>query len=149
MTAKSTKIGTAPVVGYSGTPLASKLGLKQKSRFALDGAPSGFADTLVLPEGVVLLKSARGTTPIDVSIVFVKKRDQLLDRFSALAAKTRESGAVWIAWPKKSSGVATDVTESALREDILPTGWVDNKVCAIDDTWSGLRFVLRRALRKR
>jgi hypothetical protein len=113
-----------------------KLGIGPGSRVLVVGAPRGFK----------LVKPA-GKKPFDVALVFVTSRARLKTAFSEASQAMTESGGVWLAWPKKSSGVATDVTDNTLRDVILPTGWVDNKVCAIDETYSGLRFVKRKELR--
>ena len=131
------------MVGYSGTPLAGKLGIKPGSRLALLGAPEGFDDELApLPDGVQVLR--RLGPDLDVAVLFVTERAQLEKRFPEVAAAITPAGGVWVAWPKKSSKVPTDVTEDVLREVGLPQGLVDNKVCAVTDVWSGLRFVWRR-----
>jgi hypothetical protein len=124
------------MAGYSGTPLPQKLGIKPVSSVALVGAPAKFPIR------------AAGRAPYDVIVVFVIARGELAKKIADARAKLTEAGGLWIAWPKKSSGVATDMTEQAIRDVALPTGLVDNKVCAIDETWSGLRLVLRRELRK-
>lgn len=134
------------MAGYSGTPLPKKLGLKQGSRFATKHAPDGFADTL----GELPLDSdwRRQVRPkLDVVIAFYTSRRLMVSEWPSLTRSVEPNGTVWIAWPKKASKVPTDITEDVLREEFLPTGWVDNKVCAIDDIWSGLRFALRRELR--
>ncbi len=128
--------------GYSGTPLAKKLGIREASVVLLVDAPKGFA---IDAPGAKITRRAK--TGVDVAIVFITERGKLHDRFAEAASACKEDAGVWIAWPKKASKVATDVTDNVLREDILPTGYVDNKVCAIDERWSGLRFVLRRELR--
>jgi hypothetical protein len=130
--------------GYSGTPLPRKLGIKEGHVIALVGAPDGFRrDTLVpLPDGVTIRAQARGA--LDVVVFFTTRRAELERRLKRLADLVAPDGAVWVAWPKRASGVATDITEDTLREVGLPMGLVDNKVCAIDDTWSGLRLVIRR-----
>lgn len=136
----------AAAAGYSGTPLPKKLGIKEGTCFAARSAPDGFADVLVpLPETAVWKKQVR--PGLDVVIAFFTRRARLNSEWSKLTAAVAPNGAVWVAWPKKSSGVSTDITEDVLREDLLPTGWVDVKVCAVDQTWSGLRFVLRKELR--
>lgn len=130
--------------GYSGTPLAKKLGIKPEHRLGLLHAPDGF-EIPDLPPGVEIRRQARG--PIDVVVSFHTRRADLVARLPVLMTAIPPDGAIWIAWPKRASGVATDITEDTLREVGLPTGLVDNKVCAIDDTWSGLRLVLRKELR--
>ena len=123
------------MTGYSGTPLPQKLGIKPESSVALVGAPPQFPIR------------AGGKPPFDVMVVFVTARAQLAPKIAQARERLAEAGGLWIAWPKKSSGVATDMTEQAIRDVALPTGLVDNKVCAIDETWSGLRLVIRRELR--
>jgi hypothetical protein len=132
------------MAGYSGTPLAKKLGIKEESRVGVLGAPDGFAID-DLPAGVELRTAARG--PLDVIVSFHTARADFAKRLPTLMKALDVNGGLWIAWPKKASGVATDITEDTVREVGLPTGLVDNKVCAIDDTWSGLRLVLRKELR--
>lgn len=131
------------MAGYSGTPLARKLGITESSRVALLGAPEGFdAELAPLPEGVRLLR--RLGADLDVVVLFVAERQVLERRFPAAAEAIRPAGGVWVAWPKRSSKVPTDLTEDVLREIGLPQGLVDNKVCAVTDVWSGLRFVWRK-----
>ncbi len=132
--------------GYSGTPLARKLGLREGDRVALIGAPDGFEALLKpLPEGVTLL--SRATASLDAILFVVTRRADVERRHASLASRLTPAGMLWLAWPKRASGVLTDVTENVLREVILPGGMVDTKVCAIDETWSGLRFVRRKELR--
>ena len=134
---------TAPMAGYSGTPLPKKLGIKPESRLAIVGAPDGFDRTLgELPERVEVRARARG--PLDVILFFTTSAAELAHRFDKLAAALDPAGALWVAWPKKASGVETDMSENRVRDVALPRGLVDNKVCAIDETWSGLRLVIRR-----
>src|SRR5579862_3677537 len=125
----------AAAAGYSGTPLPKKLGIDTDSSVGLFGAPRGFSIR------------ASGKAPFDVQVVFVTVRGELDKKIADARARMVETGGLWIAWPKRSSGVATDMTEQAIRDVALPTGLVDNKVCAIDETWSGLRLVIRRELR--
>jgi hypothetical protein len=134
------------IVGYSGTPLAKKLGIKEGSTLALV-APSATidADLAPLPEGVHVRRRAGNA---DVVLAFFTKRADLERKIDALAANIFPSGGLWIAWPKKASGVPTDITEDTIREVALPLGVVDNKVCAVDDTWSGLRLVWRKERRQ-
>ena len=134
------------MAGYSGTPLPKKLGITEGKRFAVRSAPTGFADTLgELPPGAEWKSQVR--PGLDVVIAFFTGRAVLAAKWPTLTAAVTPNGTVWVAWPKRASGVPTDITEDVLREELLPSGWVDNKVCAIDDTWSGLRFALRRELR--
>jgi hypothetical protein len=138
----------AKVAGYSGTPLPKKLGIGEGHRVALLGAPDGFEKTLGdLPDGVRIVGA--GKSEVDVAILFTRMRKDLEKGFRGASARLTPAGGLWIAWPKRASKIATDMNENVAREVILPTGFVDNKVCAIDDTWSGLRFVLRATLRPR
>jgi hypothetical protein len=130
-----------PVVhGYSGTPLPKKLGVKDGSRVAIIGAPKGF-----VLDGVPTTSRLAGS--LDVIVAFVLKRAELAKRLGSFRTHMTPACGLWIAFPKKASGVATDVTEHVVRELALPTGLVDNKVCAIDETWTGLRLVIRKELR--
>lgn len=132
--------------GYSGTPLPKKLGINAGTLFATVHAPAGFDATLgALPAGAE--RRRRVSPGLDVVIAFHTAGAALLREWPRLTASVAPAGTVWVAWPKKASKVPTDITEDALRELLLPSGWVDNKVCAIDATWSGLRFALRRELR--
>jgi hypothetical protein len=131
----------APNAGYSGTPLIQKLGIKAKGRVLLIGAPREFS-VGALPEGAKLAP-ARGSSRADVILCFAKDRASLPARFLAAASRLESNGGLWIAWPKKASKVPTDLDENVVREIGLAAGLVDNKVCAIDGTWSGLRFVIR------
>jgi hypothetical protein len=128
------------VSGYSTTPLEEKLGLKPGHRVAVIGAPPGFA--------LAGVRAFRRLAPrLDLILCFVTREAELRRRLPRLEAALVPTGSLWIAWPKRASGVATDLGENLLRELILPDGLVDNKVCAIDETWSGLRFVVRLANR--
>jgi hypothetical protein len=132
--------------GYSGTPLPRKLGIKEAHQVAVIGAPRGFA-LGSLPMGVMVRQRLAGKTLLDVLVVFVTRRADLVARIAACRPRMQQAAGLWIAWPKRASGVATDITEDTVREVALPTGLVDNKVCAIDETWSGLRLVIRKELR--
>jgi len=122
--------------------LPKKLGITAGSRVALVGAPEGFEDTLdPLPPGVQLLKQPRSN--LDVVVFFVTRRAELSRRFPRLASVLHCDGGLWIAWPKRTAGVATDLRERDVREVGLAAGLVDNKVCAVDEVWSSLRFVYR------
>ena len=132
------------MAGYSGTPLVQKLGIKTGSKVVIISAPRDFAETLgPLPESVTLGSALRGKA--DVIVCFSKAMSDLEKRFPKLVAALDPAGGLWVAWPKRTSGVATDLSENAIRALGLGTGLVDNKVCAIDETWSGLRFVVRLA----
>ncbi|HEX2051646.1 MAG TPA: DUF3052 domain-containing protein [Actinomycetota bacterium] len=129
--------------GYSGTPLARRLGIKDGHAVHFARAPEGFAASLGLSDDVEVRARARG--PLDVVVLFATRRTDLERRFAALARVLDPAGALWVAWPKRSSGVDTDLTEGVVQRVGLDAGLVDNKVCAIDATWSGLRFVYRVA----
>ena len=130
------------MAGYSGTPLHKKLGIGEGHRVAILRAPDSFAETLgELPDGVKIVGA--GKSEVDVAILFTRSRAELEKGLRGAAARLNPKGGLWIAWPKKASKIATDMNENVAREVILPTGLVDNKVCAIDEIWSGLRFVLR------
>ncbi|MGI8801098.1 MAG: DUF3052 domain-containing protein [Solirubrobacteraceae bacterium] len=124
------------MAGYSATPLEQKLGLRPGQRVAVLDAASGFALAGVRP-------FRRLAPALDLVVCFVRWEADLRRRLPRLVAALVPTGSLWIAWPKRSSGAPTDVGENLLRELILPLGLVDNKVCAIDETWSGLRFVVR------
>ena len=133
------------MAGYSGTPLPKKLGIKSGHRVALLAAPPGFSKLLVpLPDAVELVSTLRGNKPFDVVVWFTKSRAELIRRFKKISLRLDPAGGFWVAWPKKASGMKTDVTEDEIRAVALHTGLVDNKVCAIDDVWSGLRCVIRK-----
>ena len=137
---------SAATAGYSGTPLAKKLGIKDGHAVALLGAPDGFEATLEpLPDGVIFRRRAQGTN--DVVVAFFTERAAFEGRLDAILRALDVDGGLWVAWPKKASKVPTDITEDTVREVCLPLGLVDNKVCAIDDVWSGLRVVWRMELR--
>ena len=130
------------MAGYSGTPLPKKLGIKEGHRLALLNAPAELPAALgELPDGVSVRTTARGR--LDVIVCFVTARAQLERRFGVLKRALEPDGGLWISWPKRASGVPTDMTEDVAREIALANGLVDNKVCAIDETWSGLRLVYR------
>ena len=132
--------------GYSGTPLAKKLGFKPGFTAAYVAAPDGF-DALLgdLPDDVSVRRRLRG--PLDLIVCFVTARRDLETRLPKLRAALAPAGMLWVAWPKRASGVPTDMTEDVVRDVALPTGLVDTKVAAIDETWSGLRLVIRKELR--
>jgi len=134
---------SAATAGYSGTPLVRKLGIKPGARLRLIGAPDGFDTTLgELPPGVRVRRRLSGARS-DVIVAFHARRAGLERRLPGLASALDPAGGLWIAWPKRASGLPTDVTEDVVRALGLAAGLVDNKVCAIDDVWSGLRLVYR------
>src|SRR5690348_7223619 len=132
------------MAGYSGTPLPKKLGIKPGTRLGLIGAPDDFAETLGdLPDDVFPIPVGRGKNQFDVIVCFARSSKELARELRALPARLHPAGGLWIAWPKKTAkklALPTDLTEAEVRARGLATGLVDNKVCAIDDTWSGLRF---------
>jgi hypothetical protein len=130
--------------GYSGTPLPKKLGIASESIVALIGEP---AEGVVqgLPAGTTVRRAVRGKA--DVVIAFFTERRAFERRIDALGRMIFPAGGLWVAWPKRASGVATTMDENVVRAVALPLGLVDNKVCAIDETWSGLRLVWRRERR--
>ena len=132
------------MAGYSGTPLVKKLGIEEGHRLAVLGAPAGFSIP-DLPAAVEPRTAARGVS--DVILSFHTARADLAKRLPTLMRALDVDGGLWVSWPKKAFGVDTDITEDVVREVALPTGLVDVKVCAIDDTWSGLRLCLRKELR--
>ena len=130
------------MAGYSSTPLAKKLGIKEGSRIGLVNAPKNFRDELgELPDDVEFVK--RLTNSLDIIVFFVFSERELATNFSRLAGKLKMNGMIWIAWPKKSSGVKTDISFEPVQKIGLAAGLVDVKICAIDETWSGLKFVYR------
>ncbi len=137
-----------PGSGYSGTRLPRKLGIKPEALLGLVNAPDGFDDTLgELPPGVVVRRRAQGGG-FDVIVAFCRDRAQLERGLRRWRAALDDAGGLWVAWPKRASGIDTDLAEGLVRELGLGAGLVDNKVCAIDATWSGLRFVYRLADRR-
>jgi hypothetical protein len=132
--------------GYSGTPLAKKLGIGANARVWTKNAPEGYIDLLEpLPSGVSFQESRGKST--DMVHVFVDRRSALSKELTELRKKLRSNAVVWVSWPKKSSKVPTDITENTIREVALPLGFVDVKVCAVTEVWSGLKLVVRKELR--
>jgi hypothetical protein len=129
------------MVGYSGTPLVKKLGIKPGSNIAFLNAPTGYANDLDLPAGVTI--NSRSAKLLDFAQMFVKSEKELKAQFSKYAIRLNASGMLWVSWPKKSSGVSTDLTDNVVREVGLAEGLVDVKVCAVSEMWSGLKFVYR------
>ena len=132
--------------GYSGTPLAKKLGIKQASRMFLVDAPEGYASLLdPLPQDVQF--DNHPSYAIDIAQVFVTRKEDLKERLATLRKKLKPDAVVWVSWPKKAAKVPTSVSEDTIRELALPLGFVDIKVCAINEIWSGLKLVVRKELR--
>jgi hypothetical protein len=132
--------------GYSGTPLAQKLGIRAGARLFVHAAPANYAELLApLPEGVRTV--ARIDPETDVIHLFATRQSDLTALLQRALNSMRPDAAVWVSWPKKAAGVPSDITEDAIRALALPTGLVDIKVCAVDETWSGLKLVLRRTER--
>ncbi|HVF90167.1 MAG TPA: DUF3052 domain-containing protein [Blastocatellia bacterium] len=127
---------------YSGTPLIKKLGIKEGHRVHIINAPGNFVSELGdVPSGVALLPSAR--RPLDCVLLFAESESFMRKRFERLALKLSPAGMIWVAWPKKSSGLHTDLSFDRVQKAGLELGLVDTKICAVNETWSGLRFVIR------
>lgn len=132
--------------GYSGTPLAKKLGISAGCRLLAIAAPADYVQLLApMPDDVRLEK--KPGTGIDVTHLFTTRRADLATQLKALRKSLRPDAALWVSWPKKASRVATDITEDTIRELALPLGFVDIKVCAVSEIWSGLKLVVRKELR--
>jgi hypothetical protein len=132
--------------GYSGTPLAKKLGIGPGCRVLTIGAPEGYPALLEpMPAGVEF--AAAPSAAIDVAHLFVTREAELLVQLQDLRRQLRPDAALWVSWPKKSAKVPTDITEDTIRKVALPLDWVDIKVCAVTEIWSGLKLVVRKELR--
>lgn len=139
-------MNAAPAPGYSGTPLPTKLGIKPGTRVLPVGAPRDYAGLLGrLPDGAALAR--RFSSRVDIVHLFATRRDVLARELRRLRTALRRDAAVWVSWPKKSAKVPTDVTEDVIRAEALALGFVDVKVCAVTDVWSGLKLVVRQELR--
>jgi hypothetical protein len=135
------------MAGYSGKPLAQKLGIKAGASLFVDHAPENYRKLVEpLPEGVSLVP--RLADKVDIVHVFSSEAKELAKKLKQFKKSIVEDGMIWVSWPKKSAGVPTDVTEDVIRELALPMGLVDVKVCAVDEVWSGLKLVIRRENRK-
>jgi len=135
------------MAGYSGTPLAKKLGIKEGYRVRTSGAPAHYFE-LVSPVPPNVTISGSISKRIDVWHIFTKSYSELQSKLPTLIRAIQPDGTIWVSWPKKSSGVPSTVTEDSIRKIALPLGLVDVKVCAIDEIWSGLKLVVRKNLRK-
>jgi hypothetical protein len=141
------KGGEQIMAGYSGTPLARKLGIKPGAVVQTVNAPSHYTTLLdPLPDGATIVRSAK-TAP-DLVHVFTARRSELSHALKAFTSKIKQDGAIWVSWPKKASGVPSELTEDIVRDVALPLGLVDIKVCAVDEVWSGLKLVIRKENRK-
>jgi len=139
-------VGESLMAGYSGTPLARKLGIKDGARVYVAGAPSSLAGLLEpWPMGAIRVDRIDART--DLLHFFESSRARLEKSLRAALAKMKPDAAIWVSWPKKASKVPTDITEDTIRAIALPMGLVDIKVCAVDDVWSGLKLVVRKELR--
>jgi len=135
------------VDGYSGTPLAKKLSIKEGYRVRITGAPANYLKLLSpIPKDVRI--SSRIAKRIDIWHFFTKSQIELESKLPTMMTAIQPNGAIWVSWPKKSSGVPSSVTEDSIRTVALPLGLVDVKVCAVDQTWSGLKMVIRKELRQ-
>jgi len=135
------------LAGYSGTPLARKLGIKPGTILFTVNAPGNYAALLnSLPENVSVVNKV--VPELSVVHLFTKSRSELLELLTRYHCMIKQTGAIWVSWPKKASGIRSEVTEDTVREVALPLGLVDIKVCAVDDTWSGLKLVIRKENRK-
>ena len=129
------------MAGYSETPLVKKLGIKAGFNIALVNAPVSFFDELTLPQGVKI--NSRSKRPLDFVLLFVNSEKDLQKKFAEYAERLLPAGMIWVAWPKKSSGVTTDLSFNNVQTIGLAAGLVDVKICAVSDVWSGLKFVFR------
>lgn len=129
------------MAGYSATPLLKKLGIKPGFKIAFLNAPNGYERELDLPAGVTI--NSRSDQLLDFAQMFVKSEKELRREFPLYAKRLKAAGMLWVSWPKKSSGVATDLAENKVREIGLEAGLVDVKICAVSEVWSGLKFVYR------
>ncbi len=136
------------MAGYSGTPLWKKLGYKTGVQSFADGAPAGYRSLLTLPSDVKVTWRSRPSRGMEFVHLFATKSAQLRAKLKSHRGKIAPNGVIWVSWPKKSSGVATDVTEDVIRDVALPIGLVDIKVCAVDEVWSGLKLMIRKELRQ-
>jgi len=136
------------MAGYSGTPLAKKLGIKPGATVMVMDAPTNYQQLLApLPDAVKFTRSM--SAAVDIVHLFAKSRSKLASRLTNVIEKLRPDSAIWVSWPKKASKVETDITEDVICKIALPMGLVDIKVCAVDETWSGLKLVIRKELRKK
>jgi len=135
------------MAGYSATPLVKKLGIREGFRVRLNNEPDNYRKLVApLPDGVTLSPHLR--TDVDVCHFFTREARELQKALPRLITAIRQNACIWVSWPKRASGVASDITEDTIREIALPLGLVDIKVCAVDDVWSALKLVIRKELRR-
>ena len=132
------------MAGYSGTPLWKKLGYKSGVSAYVEGEPSNYISLLTLPADVVVTWLPRAKSDIEFVHLFATSASQLKSKLESVRKRIVPGGVIWVSWPKKSSGVTSDITEDTIRDLALPMGLVDVKVCAVDEVWSGLKLVIRR-----
>ena len=132
------------MAGYSGTPLWKKLGYKAGVSAYVEGEPCNYASLLTLPADVVVTWLPRAKSDMEFVHLFATSASQLKGKLESVRKRIVPGGVIWVSWPKKSSGVTSDITEDTIRDEALPMGLVDVKVCAVDEVWSGLKLVIRR-----
>ena len=135
------------MAGYSGTPLWKKLGYKTGMSAYVEGEPSNYISLLTLPADVVVNWLPRAKSDMEFVHLFATSASQLKSKLESVRKRIVPGGVIWVSWPKKSSGVTSDITEDTIRDLALPMGLVDVKVCAVDEVWSGLKLVIRRTAR--
>jgi hypothetical protein len=135
------------MAGYSGTPLWRKLGYKAGVSAYVEGEPGNYISLLTLPADVVVTWLPRAKSDMEFVHLFAKSASQLKSKLESYRRRIVPGGVIWVSWPKKSSGVKSDITEDRIRDLALPMGFVDVKVCAVDEVWSGLKLVIRRTAR--
>jgi hypothetical protein len=136
------------MAGYSGTPLWKKLGYKNGDRAFVEGAPQSYPTMLALPHEISVKWAKHPQNGLNFVHLFGESKAKLEQKLPSLRKTIAQDGIIWVSWPKKSSGVPTDITENVVREIALPLGLVDIKVCSVDDVWSGLKLVIRKELRQ-
>ena len=135
------------MAGYSGTPLWKKLGYKAGVSAYVEGEPGNYISLLTLPADVVVTWLPRAKSEMEFVHLFATSASQLKSKLESVRKRIVPAGVIWVSWPKKSSGVTSDITEDTIRDEALPMGLVDVKVCAVDEVWSGLKLVIRRTER--
>jgi len=137
-----------PMAGYSATPLWKKLGYKSGMSACVDGGPKNYRSLLALPADIQVKWLAQPKSDMEFVHLFTTSASELKAKLKCYRAKMVLAGVIWVSWPKKSSGIKTDITEDTIRDVALPLGFVDVKVCAVDEIWSGLKLVIRKELRQ-